>query len=54
MDYKSLFEKLNEMGFLGDVNCEISSMISLKADYNARKVMKASFENISRELKKLN
>lgn len=51
MDYKSLFEKLNEMGFHGDVNCEISSMISSKADYNASKVMKASFENVSKHLR---
>lgn len=50
MDYKTLFIKLNEMGFRGDVNCEISSMISSKADYNARKVMKASFEKISENL----
>ena len=51
MDYKTLFKKLNEMGFHGDVNCEISSMISSKADYNASKVMKASFENVSKHLR---
>ena len=50
MDYKSLFEKLNEMGFRGDVNCEISSMISSKPDYDALKVMKSSHEHLARLL----
>jgi sugar phosphate isomerase/epimerase len=48
MDYKSLFEKLNEMGFHGDVNCEISSMISSKPDYDALKVMKSSYDYLAR------
>ena len=50
MDYKSLFEKLNEMGFRGDVNCEISSMISSKPDYDALKVMKSSYDHLARLL----
>lgn len=50
MDYASLFQSLTKMEYSGDVNCEISSMISNKPGYNALAVMKASFAALSRFL----
>ena len=52
IDYPSLFKQLSQGGYRGDINVEVSSMVSRLPDYDPVRAAKSSYERMAAALVK--
>jgi inosose dehydratase len=50
-DHASVFRGLAELGYRGDVNCEVSGMVSSRRDYDATAAARFCFAKVERMLR---